>query len=544
MLGPGAIADLPLLQVPGHTVLPGVIQVMLISGPEWVHCFSELQALATEEAQPARFGHLRAYENIGVLMELREVRPLADGRLVVVARAICRFRVASSTALEPLPRANVILLPDDEELGLTRLRRETDPSPAGWLPRQTRAEAARAAAAAAALTWAASELPPSPKSLKAGERGGRNTEDGVEGSSTEGSGSGVSGGGGSSSAGEAVAALLPLAEAMSPFVSPIGDHRRWHEVGEALAPMNLQLSIAGCTGVATEAAIHAAKAYIEHMARPAAPAEVAEVVAEAAAEAAAAEAAAEAGEAELFVALESLGLEQYSGLTMPTGADSSAPPDATAAAATSTDASTPFEVNLASSWASDSSPFLLALEHATWVELVSCLRLSAALAASEAVHMSAVVSAEGGVAADGVGMMPTPPPLVLGPRVADDAVALPEQLLLLMPPPPRQGWPEEMPSPPSSAQWLQRWGYPPVRRAQRLSFLIGAALPTLLASTALPAGLPLPAPPASLDRQALLQATSVRERLQQTAVFLCHTRQSLAALAALRAVGSDAAEGA
>ena len=125
MLGPGAIADLPLLQVPGHTVLPGVIQVMLISGPEWVHCFSELQALATEEAQPARFGHLRAYENIGVLMELREVRPLADGRLVVVARAICRFRVASSTALEPLPRANVILLPDDEELGLTRLRRET-----------------------------------------------------------------------------------------------------------------------------------------------------------------------------------------------------------------------------------------------------------------------------------------------------------------------------------------------------------------------------------------------------------------------------------
>ena len=543
MLGPGAIADLPLLQVPGHTVLPGVIQVMLISGPEWVHCFSELQALATEEAQPARFGHLQAYENIGVLMELREVRPLANGRLVVVARAICRFRVASSTALEPLPRANVVLLPDDEELGLTRLRRETDASPAGWLPRQTRAEAARAAAAAAALTWAASELPPSPKSSKAGERGGRSTEGGVEGSSTEGSGSGVSGGGGSSSAGEEVAALLPLAEAMSPFVSSIGDHRRWHEVGEALAPMNLQLSIAGCTGVATEAAIQAAKASIEYMARPAAPAEVAELVAEASAEAAAAEAAAEAGEAELFVALESLGLEQYSGLTVPTGADSSAPPDATVAAATSTDASTttdastPFEVNLASTWASDSSPFLLALEHATWVELISCLRLSAALAASEAVHLSAVVRAVGGVAADGVGLMPTPPPLVLGPRAADDAVALPEQLLLLMPPPPRQGWPEEMPSPPSSATWLQRWGYPPVRRAQRLSYLIGAALPTLLASTALPAGLPLPPPPASLDRQALLQATSVRERLQRTAVFLCHTRQSLAALAALRAVG-------
>jgi hypothetical protein len=110
VLGPGAIADLPLLQVPGHTVLPGVIQVMLISGPEWVHCFSELQALATEEAQPARFGHLQAYENIGVLMELREVRPLANGRLVVVARAIANL-LARQPAMGFAPMARLWVLP-------------------------------------------------------------------------------------------------------------------------------------------------------------------------------------------------------------------------------------------------------------------------------------------------------------------------------------------------------------------------------------------------------------------------------------------------
>ncbi len=640
---PGAIANLPLLQVPGHTVLPGVIQVMLISGPEWVHCFSELHALAAsaEGAQPARFGHLQAHATIGVLMELREVRPLADGRLTVVAQAICRFRVQRSTARVPLPRADVALLPDDEELGLTRLRRETDAAPTGRLPRQLRAEAARAAAAAAALTWAARELPPAPKPARAPMAAApgdaqRRRESGGDGRAGGGAGTGESvvegsgGGGAPSSAGEAGAALLTLAEAMSPFVHPA---HRWHEVGEALAPMNLGLSIAGCAGAATEAAVLAAKAAIEHVARPAAPeparAEGTPGTTAAAAQARKQEAAQEAAEEEKLLGyLESLGLEHYDGFTVPgTGAGtgehydgfavptatgsrldaagtgardrasgslgahapleasaSSSPPTKPGAAATAAAAATatatatavpPLEVSLPSSWASGSSPFLLALEHATWVELVACLRLSANLAATEAAraatqvddaappagaesdgasagaakaHASAASDAGYAIDADGA-VVSAPPPLVLGPRAADgavvsDSVALPEQLLLLMPPPPRQGWPTGMPSPPSAAQWLQRWGYPPVRRAQRLSYLVGAALPTLLASSALPSGLPLPAPPASLDRQALLQATSVRERLQKAVVFLCHTRQSLAALAALRAADADAAEGA
>ena len=70
---------------------------------------------------------------------------------------------------------------------------------------------------------------------------------------------------------------------------------------------------------------------------------------------------------------------------------------------------------------------------------------------------------------------------------------LPGELLLLLPPPPRQGWPAGMPEAPYAAQWLQRWGYPQVRRAQRLSYVVGVALPTLLAvPTANELSMPLP----------------------------------------------------
>jgi len=198
-------------------------------------------------------------------------------------------------------------------------------------------------------------------------------------------------------------------------------------------------------------------------------------------------------------------------------------------------------ISLPSTWGSGASPFLLALEHATWTELVTCLRLSRSLAAAE--DARAARNGEPPAArASAADTAPLVTPLVLGTREPDPdgscvepGLGLPEQLLLLMPPPPRYGWPTGMPDAPSAAQWLQRWGYPPVRRAQRLSYLVGAALPSLLASAALPPSVPLPSVPASLDRQALLQATSVRERLQKAVVFLCHRRQSLAALAALRA---------
>ena len=123
-----------------------------------------------------RYGHLTLPENsanvalpdyatisgsqtplVGVLMELREVRRLSGGRLTIVAHAICRFRVERATAKAPYPRADVVLLPDEEEVGLTGLRRESG-LPTSALPRHWRAEAARAAAAAASLTWAEAEM--------------------------------------------------------------------------------------------------------------------------------------------------------------------------------------------------------------------------------------------------------------------------------------------------------------------------------------------------------------------------------------------------
>jgi len=157
-----------------------------------------------------------------------------------------------------------------------------------------------------------------------------------------------------------------------------------------------------------------------------------------------------------------------------------------------------------------SPPFLLALEQAIWTELIQCLLLSRRIARVR----------HGGTA----------PPAPDANSAGEEPV-LPEQLLALLPPPPQGGWPKGMPDAPSSAEWLRRWGYPPVRRAQRLSFLIAAGLPSLLGTSMRS----LPAPPSALDRQTLLQKTSVRERLQACVVYLCHCRQRLAAMATLDA---------
>ena len=157
------------------------------------------------------------------------------------------------------------------------------------------------------------------------------------------------------------------------------------------------------------------------------------------------------------------------------------------------------QLELPAAWSAAPSPFLLALEHAIWTELVTCLSLARHLTGKE--------------------------------------IQLPPQLLQLMPPAPERGWPQGMPDAPAAAEWLQRWGYPPVRRAQRLSFLVGAILPSLLGATGSDT-LPLPKPPSTLERQALLQSTSVRERLQHAIVYLCHRRQTLAALSALKQSGN------
>ena len=525
---PGDIADLPLFRVP-WSVLPGVVQVLLVSGAEWVHLFEELERQSAAGGGPARYGHLHssgtsvalsprallpgsASATVGVLMELKEVRRLSGGRLSVVAHAISRFRVVRPTESAPYPRADVSLLPDDEELGLTGLRREGPAQPTGMLPRHTRAEAARAAAAAAALTWATAEahtplgdglvdadpndvtdpiaqglvipattqashlLPPLPPSAQAEEEeeGGRPRE------------------------GSARADGLP--------------HGSTPQL-ERLAPVSVRLSIPQCKDQATHAAAQAASAAIHHVTCSLSSVEDAagnvDVVEP------------DVHDDPLLLALEHIFIPSLDGFNAPGGTESGmgvmgAPTKGSAAGsvkasaagsaaggseAAPASASMPVAVTLPRTWSAAPSPFLLALEHAIWTELVLCLSLAHHLTATGA-HI-------------------------------EEHIALPPQLLQLIPPAPRHGWPSAMPDAPDAAEWLQRWGYPPVRRAQRLSFLVGAILPSLL-HTAGSEQLPLPKPPSTLERQALLQATSVRERLQRAVVFLCHRRQRLAALAALR----------
>ena len=85
---------------------------------------------------------------------------------------------------------------------------------------------------------------------------------------------------------------------------------------------------------------------------------------------------------------------------------------------------------------------LLALEHAVWADLLTCLRLTRAAR----------------------GLPPTPP-------------LLPEAMLAMLPPPPAGGWPAEI------AKFLPETppmeSYPPLRRAQRISYATAALLPEL-----------------------------------------------------------------
>ena len=454
---PGTLQDLPLLRVP-WTVLPGVRQVLLVAGPEWVHMFETL-ARSTPPGRRMRYGHLTLPANsssvalplhamisgsatptVGVLMEVQDLRRLPDGRLSVVAQSICRLRVIQPTAASPYPRGDVALMPDEEELGLTGLRREGGSNSVSHLPRHTRTEAARAAAAAAALAWAEAEIDACGDDDLMGELDSTHNDAASEGESH-----------GSS----------PLRE--------------------DLAPLNPRLSIAACHGQARSAAAQAAEAAIlaaiedveQHLGRPASAPSPAGHEADA-----------------LQLCLEQLDLPSLDGL-----AGSSQIGDGGAAAEgrpANGKAAVPV-VTLPSAQVAGASPFLLALEQAMWTELVLCL------------HLSRILTGE--------------------------AAALPSELLMLLPPAPSHGWPEGMPEAPSAAEWLQRWGYPPLRRAQRLSFLLGAALPSLLAASA---SLPVPKLPKTLERQALLQTMSVRERLQRAVVYLCHHRQRLAALVALR----------
>lgn len=94
---------------------------------------------------------------IGAVMQLRELRRLGDGRLAVHAVALCRFRVLRGTQTAPFSRADVIMLPDKEEI-IRCLRA----SARHHKSRAACVAGARAAASVSALVWAAAESEPSP----------------------------------------------------------------------------------------------------------------------------------------------------------------------------------------------------------------------------------------------------------------------------------------------------------------------------------------------------------------------------------------------
>ena len=107
----GVLLDLPLWRV-GWVAMPGSQLVAKVTAPHYVHLFRQLASASASAGTPARFGHLYLpnasrslgkpeYEllpgslaaKVGTLMEVSDVRDLQDGRVVVVAHAVGRFRV-------------------------------------------------------------------------------------------------------------------------------------------------------------------------------------------------------------------------------------------------------------------------------------------------------------------------------------------------------------------------------------------------------------------------------------------------------------------
>jgi len=421
---PGSLLDAPLICARWAGALPGVLQSLHISDPALIHVFEELCAA---DGRHGRFGYFEAEDpnhspylalsGPGVLMQLRDVRRLGDGRLVVLALAVVRVRTQRITNDTPFLRGDLLFLPDEEEQAAARLSlRQGGLCAEG--PELN--EAARVASAAAALTWAAAETE---QQWAAGPGQGAGTGAGRDG-------------------------------------PPLPESAMQSGALEERAPLNLSLSISTTAKEARLAAARAAE-LSRDLTRSAAPM---------------------AAEDALSRALEA----HYGAATSTSGAGS----DTASSISEGTASTQPLTLGL--SFDSYSQPFLLALEQALWREMVLCILLSAKLQSTQ-------------------------------PNDAAELHALAE-LLPLVPPPPAHGWPLGMPASPSSAVWLSRFGYPPLRRAQRLSFLMAALLPQLATVTLLPP---------KLERPALLRMASVRERLQAGVVFLGHQRLKLAALVAL-----------
>ena len=381
-------------------------------------------------------------------MELRDIRQLDDGRMIVVALAVARVRAQRITNDAPFVRGDLLLLPDEEEQAAARLSLRQ-----GGLNVDGAAlnEVARAASAAAALTWATAET----GKVQLDESG-----------VCQASGYGRIG------EGQTLANVLLTPEAAE----------RSGTLNER-APMNLSLSIWQTAREARQAAARAAEE-ASSLAHFTAAMPVEDALTRALDAHFASAAIAGLSDADSASSVVS-GQVQATSLIANGERKGAAP------------------VTLSSNFDSYSQPFLLALEQALWREMVLCIHLSARL------HGLDMTSPEERVATYEALMAAVP-------QLAE--------MLPLLPPPPDYGWPHGMLPVPPAAEWLSRFGYPPLRRAQRLSYLMAALLPELATVSMLPP---------KLERRSLLRMASVRERLQAGVVFLGHQRLKLAALVAV-----------
>jgi len=127
---PGVIPDLPLWRVQ-WTVLPSYQEVLHVHVPHYVDLFSRLFS----QKRPWRFGHLYLPNGsaslgaeqyalqygsnaplVGTLMEIVQAVRFPDGRLLILAAGVGRFKVLNTLQTVPASRADVMLLPDEEEL--------------------------------------------------------------------------------------------------------------------------------------------------------------------------------------------------------------------------------------------------------------------------------------------------------------------------------------------------------------------------------------------------------------------------------------------
>ena len=484
-------------------------------GPLFGHLLLEggSAALGKPEARLVKDG---TAPTIGALMRLRELRRLGDGRLAVHAVAVGRFRVLRATQDGPYSRADVAVLPDREEVMAwirTSSRFHGDRTPA------IRLAGARAAAAAWSMAWSEHEY----------GRRGRTKRAAGDGEAAEEEEEGLDSG-----LGELARFNLELDEAVcAAEASAAGEAAAWHGGGAAATAAFESVDLLG--GGAGGGEFSEEGEGVNPFSDPAwgpwgsllgggegdgAQRGVgAEWEEEADGEEEEEEEEEEAGGG---------GFGSSGGDAATTRRQRRAEErmqeerEAELAAAVDLTVAPPGGVTTA----------LERAEQLVWIEVISCLLLTRTLRRRQSAAPPSpeqaqeeeepteddswwtlvekaeptAEQAEEGAAAGGAEAKDRPV----------EPVAVPEELRVLMPPAPPDGWPAGAPAPPQRAATEELpSGYPPLRRAQRLSFLVAALLP-------------------ELDRQQLLACGGVAERLEDVLLHLRATRERLAALAALR----------